>query len=175
MSRTRWTSLVFLAVVLHGSGLSAQEAPARDGVWFNIGLGVGGYGCESCTRLAKGAVGQLGVGASLSPQVMVGLVGNGWVSLESASVGVLVVAGRYYPSATGEFFLTGGLGVGSARDTKPTDGRVNARGMAGLIGVGWDTPTSRYRTVTAFLHLIALDRDLAQGRILVGGLSVTFR
>lgn len=109
--------LVMLAAVLALPGVaSAQNPQVRSGFWFNGGIGLGSYGCEGCSGRESGGTLTLGLGGTLSQKVVIGGAMNIWakeVNGVDVSVGTITAMIRFYPSATGGFYLTGGLGYGS--------------------------------------------------------------
>lgn len=94
----------------------AGMAQDRHGFWFNGGPGYGSLGCDNCGSREGGLSGGLSLGGTLSPHVLLGVGTSGWYKEEfgvALTVGTLDARLRFYPSRTGRFFLTTGLGLGT--------------------------------------------------------------
>src|SRR5437762_5563892 len=122
-------ALAVITACLAGSALAQQPQPRqpqlRHGFWFSGGLGYGSLGCQNCSGRTGALSGNISLGGTLSPKLLLGVSTNGWTKSDSGAtltVGTLTAAVRFYPSATGGFFLTGGLGLGtvSARSEEHT-------------------------------------------------------
>lgn len=128
-----------LALVLV-SAASAQGRPqTREGFWIGFGFGYGslGFDCPGCGTDREGAAsGYLKLGGTLSPKLLIGGETNGWTK---DIQGTTVTAGNasavvyFYPSATGGFFLRGGLGFATL-----DIGGFDDSGVGGVIGTGFD-------------------------------------
>jgi hypothetical protein len=73
---------------------------------------------------------------ALSQKVLIGAGMNGWTKSESGAtltVGTLTALIRFYPSATGGFFLVG-LGLGSIRAELEGFGSESETGVGALVG-----------------------------------------
>ena len=121
------------AVRAQGAPAEAENRHARRGFWFSGGLGYGSLGCEDCGGREGGLSGGLGLGGSVSQKVLLGAGSNGWTRSEGGvtlTVGTLVALIRFYPSATGGFFLLGGLGLGTIH--AEIDGTLNGSGFVNI-------------------------------------------
>lgn len=128
------------AVLVAGvSTADAQQPQLRSGFWFNAGLGVGSLGCADCSDRVNALSGNLSLGGTISPRFLLGVGTTGWTKSEDGTtltsgttltVGTLDARVRFYPSATGGFFLTGGLGIGTVSAS------VSGFGNVGQIGFG---------------------------------------
>src|SRR5690349_23877711 len=119
--------LLLIALLLVPASAHAQE---RHGFWFNGGLGWGSLGCDNCDGREGGSSGGLSLGGTLSPKFLLGVGTTGWTKDEGGArltTGTLDARMRFYPSVTGGFFLTAGLGVGTIH--------------ASIDGFGSDTET----------------------------------
>jgi hypothetical protein len=137
-----------LPVALH-----AQDKPARDGFWFNIGLGAGSFGCEGCETTLTGLTGQLSLGGTINQHVSLGVSSNGWTKSENGatlSMGSLTAMLRYYPSSTGNFFLTGGLGIATLSAGAIGVGSASTTGTAAILGLGYDIRLNNSVSLTPF-------------------------
>jgi hypothetical protein len=152
----------------------AQDPQLRQNFWFNFGLGYGSLGCDDCDERTGSATGILALGGTLSQKVILGGGLAGWSKDEGAgklTVANLVAILRFYPSATGGFFLTGGLGVGSIRIEIDNVGSDTEQGFGALLGLGYDIRVGKSVSITPFLNGFGVrsdDVDANVGQIGVG-------
>jgi hypothetical protein len=115
------------------------------------------------------------MGGTLSQKVLIGVLIGGattaWTNSSGASltVGTLVAAIRFYPSATGGFFILGGLGVG----TIGADITDFETGPAALVGVGYDIRVGRNLSITPFWNGFAVNTSNADANVGQLGVGVT--
>lgn len=131
----------------------AQDQPAREGFWFNIGLGAGSFGCEGCGSRLTGLSGQLSLGGTINQHVLLGVSSNGWTRSENGatlSMGSLTAMVRYYPSETGNFFITGGLGIATLSAGTIGVGSASTTGTAAVLGIGYDIRLGNAVSLTPF-------------------------
>lgn len=155
---------------------AAQHPQTRDGFWFNVGLGFGSLGCENCGDRVNGLTGQLSLGGTVSDHLYLGVGTNGWTKSEDGvtlSVGTLTALVRVYPSATGGFFLTGGLGLGSVDLDVSGLGSDSETGVGVLIGLGYDIRVGSNVSLTPFWNGYAVNHDSGDANVGQLGLSVT--
>jgi hypothetical protein len=153
----------------------AQNAQVRQGVWFSGGLGMGSLGCQNCGSRENGMSGDFSVGGTLSPRWLLGVGTAGWTKSqqgERLTVATLDARVRFYPSAKGGFFLTGGIGGASVRDSF---GGLTAseNGPGALFGIGYDYRIARNTSITPYWNSFAMknnDTDANVGQI---GLAIT--
>ena len=128
--------------------LQAQSAPSRDG--FFIGLGIGGGGGEvSGNSDAEVGGGWLTIGGTLSPKLRLAgdIQGYAVGPSEDELVGTTTLAALWYPSATGNFFLKGGIGVSNVYLSQVgPDG--SGSGFGTVMGVGYDWRLGRKVSLT---------------------------
>lgn len=133
---------VVFALLTASASSSAQDRPnTREGFWINVGLGMGSLGCEDCDSRENGLSGQLALGGTLNQRVLLGVSSNGWTKSEDGvtlTMSSLTAAVRFYPSATGAFYVTGGLGLGMLDLGISGIGSDSETGTAVLLGVGYD-------------------------------------
>ena len=155
----------------------AHEAPgprfphAREGFWFNVGMGFGSLGCQDCSTREGGLSGGLSLGGAIGDRVLLGVGSAGWakdVAGEQLSVGVLDARLRFYPVRTSGFFLTGGLGVGSISFAGESE-----FGAGAIVGLGWDIRVSRNVSLTPFWNGFAMNSSDADANVGQVGLGVT--
>src|SRR3989442_10368871 len=144
-------ALAVITACLAGSALAQQpqhprQPQLRHGFWFSGGLGYGSLGCQNCSGRAGALSGNISLGGTLSPKLLLGVSTNGWTKSDSGAtltVGTLTAAVRFYPSATGGFFMTGGLGLGTVSAGVSGFGSASQTGVAGLLGPGYRIPFRR--------------------------------
>jgi hypothetical protein len=166
------TLLGILALALPGTA-DAQTPQARDGFWFNVGLGYGSLGCENCDGREGGVSGGLSLGGTVSSKLLVGVGTTGWTREEEGArltAGTLTALARFYPSAAGGLFLVGGLGLGSV---EVSVGGLSARenGGAVVLGLGYDFRIGTNMSLTPFWNgagISASDVNTNYGQIGLG-------
>lgn len=155
MSRTwKILSSALMLLALTASAATAQEGSARrQGFWFNIGFGYGSadFNCDNCgsTDREGSLAGNIGAGGTLSPQLLLGVESNGWYKDESgvkSTFGNLAAVAYFYPSASGNLFLKGGVGLSGYKFEN--GGSVDDTGLGLLAGIGFDLPISKSLSIT---------------------------
>jgi hypothetical protein len=157
---------------------AAQDAAnphARSRFWFNGGLGYGSLGCSDCSGREGGFTGNLTFGGTLSPKVLLGGSSNGWTKSEDGvtiTAGALTALIRFYPSATGGFYVIGGLGLGTLSiDT--SFGDASETGTAAILGLGYDFRVGDNVSLSPFLNGVGASFDGGDVNFNQLGLSVT--
>lgn len=153
-----------------------ENRHAREGFWFSGGLGYGSLGCDDCSGRESGLSGGIQLGGTLSPKVQLGVGTTGWTKSESGvtlTVGTLVALVRFYPSATGGFFLLGGLGLGSIHAEIDGFGSDTETGGGALLGLGYDIRIGRNTSLTPFWNGFAAKTSNADANVGQLGLSIT--
>jgi hypothetical protein len=156
---------------------TAEDPPRRRGFWFSGGLGYGSLGCDDCSGREGGLSGGIQLGGSVSPKVLLGGGTTGWTRSEGAltlTVGTVVALIRFYPSATGGFFLLGGLGLGSIYTSIDGFGSDSETGGGAVLGLGYDIPVGESVSLTPFWNGFAARTSNADANVGQLGLSVTF-
>jgi hypothetical protein len=149
---------------------------SRRGFWLNGGLGYGSHGCDDCDGRQGAPSGGLGLGGTLSQKVLLGVGTTGWYKKEDGvtlHVGTLAAITRFYPSATGGFFLLGGLGVGGIHTEVEGFGSVNDRGFGAVVGLGYDARIGRNVSITPFWNGFAIRASDADANVAQIGLGLT--
>jgi hypothetical protein len=161
----------------------------RHGFWLSAGLGVGGESFDANDGLGwsdarSGAVGNLSLGGTVSPNVLLGVELNGWSSRGyqrsnfDRSLGNLLGIVQWYPSASGDFWLKGGVGFAHSEDKEYSAGALVSQwsrdGTAIGIGLGYDVPVGRKISVTPSLELIGQRFRDVDERLLNFGVAITF-
>lgn len=145
--------LALAAAVVCPSSASAQNPQTRSGLWGNVGFGVGSYGCEGCGDRESGGAGTFALGGTLSRKVLLGAGVNVWtkeINGVDVTAGTVTAMIRFYPSATGGFYLTGGLGVATLDLGVSGYGSASDTGVSALLGVGYDIRVGRNVSLTPF-------------------------
>jgi hypothetical protein len=153
----------------------AQKAPLRQGFWFSGGLGMGSLGSDGGTSRETGITGDVSLGGTLSQRWLVGVGSSAWSKSENGgrlTVGTLDARVRFYPSATGGFFLTGGIGAGSVRVSA---GGISAtdNGVGAIFGLGYDHRVARNASVTPYWNSFAMKSDNNNANVGQIGLAIT--
>jgi hypothetical protein len=142
-----------LALVALATNASAQRAQTRQGFWFNVGLGAGSLGCDDCDSRTNGLSGQLSLGGTISPRFLLGAGTNGWTKEEDGvtlTMGSLAALVRFYPSATGGFYLTGGMGIATLDLGLAGYGSESDTGVSAILGIGYDIRVGQNVSLTPF-------------------------
>jgi hypothetical protein len=171
-------ALAVITACLAGSALAqqAQQPQLRHGFWFSAGLGYGSLGCQGCGSREGALSGNLSLGGTLSPKLLLGVSTNGWTKSQSGStltVGTLTAAIRFYPSPMGGFFLTGGLGLGTVSAGISGFGSASQTGVAALLGLGYDIRMSRNISLTPYWNGFALSYSGGDANVGQIGLGIT--
>jgi hypothetical protein len=166
---------------VEGGANAAKPAIApnqlRHGTWFNIGLGYGLLGCKACDGTTGGLTGGLVLGGTLSPRLLLGLGTTAWTKSESGAtltVGTLDARIRFYPSATGGFFLTAGLGLGTVSAGVAGVGSGSETGLGAVVGIGMDFNMSGNLSLTPFWNGFAVQTSNTDANVGQIGLGLTF-
>lgn len=155
---------------------SAQHKQTRQGFWFNVGLGYGSLGCQDCSGREGSLSGGLALGGTLSQKVVIGAGTNGWTKSEGGvtlTVSTLTALIRFYPSATGGFFLLGGLGVGTISGSISGFGSSSETGTGAVLGLGYDFRVGENVSLTPFWNGFATNTSNADANVGQIGLGVT--
>jgi hypothetical protein len=171
-------ALAVITACLAGGALAqqSQQPQIRHGFWFSAGLGYGSLGCQNCGGREGALSGNLSLGGTLSPKLLLGVSTNGWTKSQSGStltVGTLTAAVRFYPSPMGGFFLTGGLGLGTVSAGISGFGSASQTGVAALLGLGYDIRMSRSISLTPYWNGFALSYSGGDANVGQIGLGIT--
>ena len=154
----------------------AQRGQTRHGFWFNGGLGYGSLGCDNCGTRTGSWSGGVSLGGTVNPHLLLGVGTAGWTKSENGAtltVGTLDARARVYPKASGGFFLTGGLGVGSISAALAGFGGASETGVAFLLGLGYDIRVGPNASLTPFWNGFAVRSSNSNSNVGQFGLSVT--
>jgi hypothetical protein len=154
----------------------ARNTNLRDGIWFSGGLGYGSLGCDNCGSREGSLSADLSVGGTLSQRWLVGAGTSVWSKSEQGAtltVGTLDARVRFYPSTTGGFFLTGGIGVGSMRGDVSGFGSATETGIGTILGLGWDIRVARNASVTPYWNGFAMKNSNVDANVGQAGIAIT--
>lgn len=147
----------------------------RDGFWFNGGLGYGSLGCSDCVDREGSWTGNLTFGGTISQKVLLAGSSNAWTKSEGGTTitaGAVTALLRFYPSATGGFYLTGGLGIGTL-SVDTSFGDASDTGAAAILGLGYDFRVSPNVSLSPYLNGVGATFDGGDLNFNQLGLSVT--
>ena len=88
------------------------------------------------------------------------------------TVGTLDARVRFYPSTTGGFFLTGGLGVASV-SAGGFGYTATETGLGMLFGLGYDVRVARNTSITPYWNGFAMRNSNTDANVGQVGLAVT--
>jgi len=154
----------------------AQNAQVRQGFWFSGGLGMGSLGCQNCgSTRENGVSGDLSAGGTLSPRWLIGVGTAGWSKSEQGgrlTVATLDARVRFYPSATGGFFVTGGIG---GAEVRASSGGISATesGVGALFGIGYDYRVARNTSITPYWNGFGMRNSNTDANVGQIGLAIT--
>lgn len=167
-------AVAVLGMTVAALPLAAQERPnTRSGFWFNLGVAGGTLGCDDCDGRESGGSAQIALGGTINSRVLLGASSNAWVKEvegTTLSMSSLTAVVHFYPSATGAFFLTGGLGVGTLKVEDDFFGSASSSGTSAIVGVGYDWRVGKNFSITPFLNGIGGSFD--GGKVNFGQLGV---
>ncbi|HSR42929.1 MAG TPA: hypothetical protein VLL48_12170 [Longimicrobiales bacterium] len=175
---------MLLSLAAAPSGVDAQAPDqnesanehARDGFWFNGGLGYGSLGCQDCSDREGGLSGTLSFGGTVSQKVLLGGSTFGWTKSEDGvrlTTSAATATIRFYPSAESGFYLLGGLGIGVVNLDVSGFGDASETGGAAALGLGVDVRIGDNVSLTPYLSGVGIsfeDGDANFGQL---GLSIT--
>ena len=159
-----------------------QPITNRSGFWLNIGGGLaeGRIRCdcplvfEDTEVWKEGGPGgsfTLAIGTTLNPKLQLGAELSQWErnadlnsGQSSATIVMLSVLAKYYPYASSNFFLKGGIGVGSSELERDfvrvfsNSIKLDAGGLGMQFGLGFDIPLGRQQNIalTPFVNVSVL-------------------
>lgn len=170
----RLAGIVGLTVLL-AAPVTSQRPQLRDGFWFSIGVGGGSLGCEDCEDRESSGTGFIALGGKLSDNVLLGGSINGWsktVDNATLTVGLVALEARFYPSATGGFFLKAGAGIGSV-DLDFGPFTVSETGGGAMVGLGYDFRVGRMISITPWLQWFGVNYDPGNANVSQLGVALT--
>ncbi len=170
-----WAVVCFIGSLSMVGTIQAQSAPTRDGFWFSGGLGYGSLGCANCGSRESGLSGGLSLGGTISPRLLLGVGSEAWTKSEQGvtlTVGTVDARVRFYPSATGGFFLTGGVGVGSITGSFGGSSSTET-GVGMILGLGYDVRIASNASLTPYWNGFAMRNSNTDANVGNVGLAIT--
>ena len=158
------------------AAVDAQTPQTREGFWFNVGLGYGSLGCQDCGSREGGFSSGLALGGTLSRKVLLGAGTNSWFKEQNGATltaSTLTATVRFYPSATGGFFLQGGLGVGVVELNVAGLGSESETGGSAILGLGYDVRVARNVSLTPYWNGVAINNSTGDANFGQIGLGLT--
>jgi len=146
------------------STVEAQDANKheRKGFWISVGAGVGSLGCDECGGSREnGGTAQIALGGTLSQRFQLGVSSTAWTkSIDGVTITMTSVAAlaKFYPSATGGFFLQGGLGIGGL-ELEEGGLSLSQDGASAILGLGYDIRVGRNFSITPFINGVGASFD----------------
>jgi hypothetical protein len=163
-------------LAIRATSAHAQNAQIRDGFWFSGGLGYGSLGCDNCGGSRESGIsGGVSLGGTITPRFLLGVGSDAWARSQQGAtltVGTLDARVRFYPSTTGGFFLTGGLGVGSV-SAGGSGFTATETGLGMLFGLGYDVRVARNTSLTPYWSGFAMRNSNTDANVGQVGLAVT--
>lgn len=168
---------VVAALAVSVGSANAQNAHVRDGFWISGGLGYGSLGCELCGSQRESSIsGDLSLGGTISPRFLLGVGSAAWTKSDQGTtltVGTLDARVRFYPSTTGGFFITGGVGFGSVRGDFGGGFSATETGVGTILGLGWDIRVAKNTSITPYWNGFAMKNDNTDANVGQAGIAVT--
>lgn len=153
-----------VALLLVASPALAQNAP-RQGFTISFGLGAGSaaasYEGNTTDRMA-GPSGYLRLGGAVTPSLVIAGETHGLTHKDgslTSHFGYLMAVAQWYPRASGNFHVSGGLGLGVIRedDSDPLfDYELASVGGAAQVGLGYDVRMTRNFSLTPYVNLLGI-------------------
>ena len=137
---------------------------------------MGSLGCQNCgSTRENGVSGDLSAGGTLSPRWLIGVGTAGWSKSEQGgrlTVATLDARVRFYPSATGGFFVTGGIG---GAEVRASSGGISATesGVGALFGIGYDYRVARNTSITPYWNGFGMRNSNTDANVGQIGLAIT--
>jgi len=167
---------VVATLTVGAASAHAQNAQIRDGFWFSGGLGYGSLGCDNCGSRTGSVSGDLSLGGTITPRFLLGVGAAGWTKSEQGAtltVSTLDARVRFYPSRTGGFYVTGGVGLGSVRGDVSGFGSATETGVGTILGLGWDIRVARNASITPYWNGFAMKNANTDANVGQMGIAVT--
>jgi hypothetical protein len=175
MAVKRIAQMVVVFAAFAATTAQAQHAQTRQGFWFSGGLGMGSLGTQDGTSRENGMSGDISLGGTLSPHWLLGVGSSGWSKSEQGgrlTVATLDARVRFYPSATGGFFVTGGIGGASIRASVGGFSATD-NGAGAIFGLGYDYRVGRNTSITPYWNGFAMKSDNNDANVGQIGLAIT--
>ncbi|MEP6745820.1 MAG: hypothetical protein ABJB33_10030 [Gemmatimonadota bacterium] len=165
------SALVVLLLGAVAAPLAAQDirpisrGPERAGFWWGFGLGAAStkVECDGCVTIDKETFPTLDLrfGGTLSPRLRLGVEVTGGAKKDAfwqdpaitENVGNVNVSAYFYPGASGNFWLQGGL-AGVVYSAKDNNNKLDAVASGLILGLGYDLRFGRNGSITPSLRFV---------------------
>lgn len=141
-------ALVALGLAVAGP-LQAQSTPHREGFFIGFGFGGGGGSVTGQGDDVNGGTGWLTLGGTVSPKLRLAADFQGFSpdKNDDLEIGTSSFAALWYPRASGNLFLKGGVGAAEVSIHGPgPDG--SGVGFGTVLGLGYDIRVGRKISIT---------------------------
>lgn len=159
MRRFSCAALVASLVLLSTSALEAQRVASRHGFWIGGGAGIGSarLSCTVC-RAGRdgGGSGYLRLGATITPQILIGGEAIAWYHSEqdvSFFLGSVQAVVLLYPMAKSGFFVKTGFGLAQYSAKDPTN-KISSQALAMQVGVGYEMAVAQSMSIVPFANFV---------------------
>ncbi|MFL5611401.1 MAG: hypothetical protein ACJ78G_11870, partial [Gemmatimonadaceae bacterium] len=122
-----------------------------------------------------GLSGGLSLGGTITPRFLLGVGTSGWTKTQDGAtltVGEIDARVRFYPSTTGGFFITGGLGVGSVSGSS-SGFSATETGSGAILGMGYDIRVARNTSITPYWNGYAMKNSNTDANVGQVGVAIT--
>lgn len=160
----RWSHrAVLLTSVLLSAAVAraeAQRVAERHGFWFGGGVGMGSarLSCSICRGGRDGGLsGYLRLGATVTPQLLIGGETTIWYHTENAVdylLGSVQAVVYLYPVKRSGFYLKSGFGLAQYSAKDSTD-KLSSQALAAQIGVGYEVAVGSSMSIVPYANLLA--------------------
>jgi hypothetical protein len=153
-----WMIAVMMMLTLGGSLAAQGKRPnTREGFWWGLGLGWGSASaqCDECDgEQTSGLAGNIRLGATLSPNILLGIETNGWYRSDDGddrTLGFASLVILIYPSSEGAFYLKAGAGLATYFQETPL-GELTASAAGASLGAGYEFRIGPNVSIAPFLN-----------------------
>jgi hypothetical protein len=160
VSRLTFLFACGLTLLAVGQDASAQEARAREGFWWGVGLSYGWahVSCDICVADRKGNLSAtVNLGGTISQSFLLGGELNGWMRGGEENVDEYMASmsgvAYWYPKASGSLYLKGGFAYMTYRISDDEEA-LTSSGFGPQIGVGYEFRITRHASIQPYLNAI---------------------
>lgn len=172
MRPVRLLGTLALLVLLLGSVAQAQSRQRHQGFWIGFGIGGGVNTAQNLDDARRGGgAAYIRLGGTLSQKVLLGGEISVWARQEDTILGDNSLAVTrsnatftvmFFPSATGGFFLKGGLGAANV-EAETLGVKVTEKGFGTTLGLGYDVRLGRNLYLTPNVDWLIQTFEQASG------------
>lgn len=176
----RWShrALLVTSLLLGAAAprLAAQRVAERHGFWFGGGVGMGSarLSCSICRGGRDGGLsGYLRLGATITPQVLIGGETTIWYHTQNSVdylLGSVQAVVYLYPVKKSGFYLKSGFGLAQYSAKDKTD-KLSTQALAVQVGVGYEVAIGNSMSIVPYANLIGTSAADLRFNSTVSGLS----